>query len=308
MKGMITVNFFRKINKLAIAMVFSLILIGGLVRSTGSGMGCPDWPRCFGKWVPPVSESELPANYQDIYAHRGYKDTTFNAAKTWTEYLNRLFGASVGVVILILFFYSLSLFKTHPRLLLTSGLALVTVSFQGWLGAVVVAHNLHPVIVTLHMSFAFLLLALLIVADHYCTPKQINASSGLWVITVAAFIITSAQILLGTQVRETVDVLVSQGLCKCCVPPLLGDWFTAHKSVAWLSAALNGLLAYMLIQKKETRYAIWIGGGIIAETLLGLILYYFGLPAWAQPLHLLTAFVMVSVQFKIIMCLLKPRR
>ena len=63
------------------------------MRASGAGMGCPDWPLCFGQWIPPTDVDQLPANYQEIYADRGYADTTFNATKTWIEYLNRLLGA-----------------------------------------------------------------------------------------------------------------------------------------------------------------------------------------------------------------------
>jgi hypothetical protein len=80
-------------NQATLVVVLLLILAGGIVRSSGSGMGCPDWPLCFGQVIPPLVESDLPANYQEIYAERGYADTRFNALKTWTEYLNRLLGA-----------------------------------------------------------------------------------------------------------------------------------------------------------------------------------------------------------------------
>lgn len=82
-----------------VAIIYALILVGGIVRATGSGMGCPDWPTCFGRWIPPTSETQLPPDYQQIYADRGYADTTFNVQKTWIEYLNRLLGVFTGFAI-----------------------------------------------------------------------------------------------------------------------------------------------------------------------------------------------------------------
>lgn len=118
-------SYYRNLTLVTVIAVYLLILAGGIVRSTGSGMGCPDWPKCFGQWVPPTSADELPEDYQDFYAeyrHQknikfakyldffGYseigrailedesikEEAAFNASKTWTEYLNRLLGAIVG--------------------------------------------------------------------------------------------------------------------------------------------------------------------------------------------------------------------
>src|ERR1700755_3469963 len=128
---------FQKINLLSIVLLFVLILAGGVVRSSGSGMGCPDWPKCFGGYIPPTNSSQLPADYKQKYvADRlaknqrfaktldvfGFSDLArriredksilipeeFNAAETWTEYINRLIGEITGMFFLFAAIYSFS--------------------------------------------------------------------------------------------------------------------------------------------------------------------------------------------------------
>ena len=86
---------YRRITIVTVSAVYFLILVGASVRASGAGMGCPDWPTCFGQWIPPTHESQLPANYQEIYANLGYAETRFNVVKTWTEYINRLIGVII---------------------------------------------------------------------------------------------------------------------------------------------------------------------------------------------------------------------
>ena len=82
---------FQKLAVTSVAMTLLLVTIGVIVRATGSGMGCPDWPRCFGSWIPPASAAELPPQFDR---------SLFNPTLMWTEYLNRLLGVTVGFLIL----------------------------------------------------------------------------------------------------------------------------------------------------------------------------------------------------------------
>jgi cytochrome c oxidase assembly protein subunit 15 len=162
---------FVRLNLITIIITLLLILAGGIVRSTGSGMGCPDWPKCFGQYVPPTSVTQLPAGYeQKLLAGRIEKNERFartlekmgkvelaakiredksilvtgefNAAQTWTEYGNRLMGAITGFFLLGLAVFSFTYRKTGKRVIVLSIANLFLVAFQAWLGSIVVSTNL----------------------------------------------------------------------------------------------------------------------------------------------------------------------
>ena len=128
----------RRLTRVAMAMTFLVVLAGSVVRMTGSGMGCPDWPKCFGHLIPPTemdqviwkpdtdfkkgmmivqgdrllvaqsdlrTSSEFWAENWAPYTRHDY--AIFNAFHTWTEYINRLIGALAGLPILIIFLLSL---------------------------------------------------------------------------------------------------------------------------------------------------------------------------------------------------------
>ncbi len=182
---------FRRVGVITIVAVYVLILVGGVVRSTGAGMGCPDWPKCFGNWVPPTTTAQLPDNYREVYAHKRkqknqrlastleklgfteladkimhdpsiYVEAAFNPVKTWIEYVNRVIGVLIGIFVFLTLVFSVTYFQTDWLIPGLSLLAFVLVGFQGWLGSLVVSTNLLPGMITVHMILAIVIVCLLI--------------------------------------------------------------------------------------------------------------------------------------------------
>ena len=144
---------FQRLALWTTAATYFLILVGGLVRASGAGLGCPDWPRCFGSWIPPASAADLPPQF-DV--------SQFNPTLMWTEYLNRLLGVTVGFLILATTISAWRHHRHQPRILWTIVAALLLTGFQGWLGGRVVAHELAAWIVTVHMIVALLIVQMLL--------------------------------------------------------------------------------------------------------------------------------------------------
>lgn len=303
---------YRRMAWITLGAVYFLILVGATVRASGAGMGCPDWPTCFGSWVPPTSEAQLPANYQEIYAELGYSDTRFNVVKTWTEYANRLVGVSIGFLIFLTALYSWSCRAHDTRIFKASVAAFLMVGFQGWLGAKVVGSNLQPGMITLHMLMALAIVGTLLYAVAQAR-RGIMASQSVasidprfekWLYIVLA--LTVLQVAMGTQVREMTDLLrESQG------EELRSSWieampwfFYVHRSFSAVVLFSNLWLARLLVmslgwQHTLTKFTLAMIGVIGAAVLSGATLGHLGMPALVQPTHLLAAALLFGLQFLI---------
>lgn len=300
------------VGLVAIIAVYFLILVGGTVRATGAGMGCPDWPLCFGKLIPPIDESQLPANWREIYADRGYATAPFDATKTWIEYINRLVGVTIGLLIIGFVGVSARFRRIDPPVFWVALLGLVAVAFNGWLGSRVVASNLKPVVISLHMAGAFVVQMALIYATTRACRHQLAAQIArtgegglpawfrhLLLITLAALVV---QIVLGLQIRESVD-LISRSATETerhqwieLVPQI----FYVHRSFSWVILLLAGLLTVKVLRSSLRptvvgRASLALVLLIVFEMLLGGALNHLGFPAIAQPVHLLTAHLIYGV-------------
>jgi heme a synthase len=259
---------FVRISFITICSLFLLILAGGIVRSTGSGMGCPDWPKCFDQWVPPTNEAALPSNYQEQYLQKriaknekfantleklGYDSTAqqlrkdpsvlsvedFNVFNTYTEYINRLIGAITGLFMLLMLLASVRIMKQHPRAFILSVLVLILTFFQAWFGSIVVSTNLLSWTITVHMVLAILILMMCISAHSMVKYNNLEyakisisklrtASVFAWVLLVLSIV----QIVWGTELRERIDYYADfwQGTNRGQWVKLSGSIFNIHRS------------------------------------------------------------------------------
>ena len=306
------VEKFIRIGLITVTAVYLLILVGGIVRASGSGMGCPDWPTCFGRLVPPTSESQLPPDYHERYI--GYGDTTFNVLKTWTEYLNRLLGVSIGILILTTMIRSLPFRKISPPVFYFSLTSFLLVGFQGWLGSRVVASELKPILISAHMIVAFVIVSMLILsvclaARPWLARQTFGELSPKWRRTLKfAIVFTLLQITMGTQIREAVD-----GITNAHVISERSVWrdhfpiiFYVHRSFSSIILFTNLWLVWKLIKAtvagNPMRFpAYGLAGLIFVAILSGVSLDRLGFPAVVQPVHLLMANLIFGTQFYLLM-------
>ena len=303
---------FRRLTLNTVITLYCLIIAGGVVRSTGAGMGCPDWPKCFGSWVPPTKVSQLPIDYKEIYGAKLKGEVEFNPVKTWIEYLNRLLGAFTGIMIFLTLVASIPYFRAGKRSIFYYSLvAFILVGVQGWLGSKVVSTELMPVMITLHMLLAivivFLLIYLYIWAKYFETfRRKIGGKSRaiLNITGLGVLFLSLIQILLGTQVREAMDEVINvlgYGARGTWVSEL-GATFYVHRSFSIVVVAANLLWFYKIRQDSNSamvlkRSAKWCLVLVGIELFTGILMAYFGVPPYAQPMHLTVAIALIGLQF-----------
>ena len=328
-------------TKTSILLVYLVIATGGVVRMTGSGMGCPDWPKCFGYYIPPTNIAQLTWISQKIFKkgqmiiykdelkisknnftsgldfdHKNWEDYTkhdyskFNPLHTWVEFINRLIGVICGISVLILGFYSLQFIKNKPIITILSLLTIIAVGFQAWLGKIVVDSNLNPYSITIHMLMALLIISILIfIYSLNSNYKKNNVKSiALKNIVLLSLIFTTIQIVIGTQVREFIDeqIIMIGETKKNLWLLVLPSIFLTHRSFSLLILTVNFFIIY--ISRKinlNSKIIFWILGIIAIEIILGIAMYYLHFPFSSQPLHLLLATILFGVQFYFYMSIRK---
>jgi len=289
------VSPFRRFAFITTAATYVLIFVGGLVRVSGAGLGCPDWPKCFGRWIPPTDVSQLPA---------GMDPSLFNFTLAWIEWINRLVGVSVGLLIATTGFWAIARYRPHKKILIPAVFAALLVAFQGWQGSVVVSSLLEPIVVTVHMLLALVIVILLTYMTqhaYYLEHPNLGLDTAYpaftRVLTILLIPLALIQVGLGTQIRSALERLADRW-------PLLADterlmrvgWMNhAHMTLGIIIAALTVWLGWRVLKRTENLsplaqqvmtamivlvvVQIMIGGGFM----------FAGIPAMVQVFHLWVA-------------------
>ncbi len=350
MQSSVLDRLFLRIATVTLIFLYLVILAGSVVRATGSGMGCPDWPKCFGYYIPPTDPSQVefhPAHSYEKGMMIIVNDTlwratsdftsaeTFNRAnwekypvhdyaefyvqQTWTEYVNRLVGAlssfSMTVLLIIALLRPLSsragIRRDWPTVvILLFGMAVL--AFVVWLGKVVVDTNLAGASITLHMMSA---LALVSVVIYTKTRVQLNTglleklkiSVAAKTLLLTALLLTLAQIVFGTQVRQQIDEInhnMDGHSRETWISQLSGTGYTVHQVTAMLVVLLNVGLFVMLRKSRPAGGTKILGWSmlaiILAEYFTGVFLHNFSNPAFAHTVHLMLAMIVFGVQFALL--------
>ena len=326
-------KYFITAAKTTLILVYLVIVAGALVRMTGSGMGCPDWPKCFGYYIPPTDVKELTwssnrefeedqviikdnkllvattdfktgkefdLKYWRPYTKHDY--AIFNATQTWIEYLNRLVGALAGLSIIIMAIFSVNFWKENKKITLLSAAAVLMMGFQGWLGARVVYSVLNPVKITLHMIVALIIVGVLLYIINTAKAAKAGVKDDLQFkkLLLTALILTVFQIVLGTQIRQYVDdqvkILGYNQMHLVLESPILN--FYIHRSFSILILSLN---VFLWLRNRKLHLGFnkmnWAMLLIVIEILSGAVMYYFDFPFASQPIHLIIASLLFGCQF-----------
>ena len=322
-------NSFKMSVKISLILVYLVIAAGSIVRMTGSGMGCPDWPKCFGYWIPPTERTQLDwkpghqytkgqviilneelrvanGNFvsSKIFSDRNWGFYTqhdyaiFDPYETWVEYLNRLLGVVAGLAVLIMTILSFWKWKKNISHTFISVLILLGMGFQAWLGKTVVDSNLAPYRVSLHMGMALLIvlgLVFLLFSNQkkaISIPRNITLKVSAWF----AVLLTLFQIGLGTQVRQFVDLQMHE--------PMKVEWldpapikFYVHRTFSLVVLGVHLILFWILRKmKRNVKVFNQILGLIGLEIFSGILMFYFDFPFSSQPLHLIIAALLFGAQ------------
>jgi len=292
---------------LTLFLTFDLVLFGAFTRLTDSGLGCPDWPGCYG------SASPFGASEQIDRAQAALPSGPVTHGKAWIEMVHRYLAAAVGVLIIAMTLVSWSARREDAPSPWWPSATLVWVCLQGAFGALTVTMKLYPAIVTLHLLGGLALLALLAAQQEAFEPRPFALPRTLWLGACAVGLLTVVQVALGGWVSTNYAVLACTDFPTC-----QGSWWPAmdftqgftlrrelgataqggwlpfaaltaihytHRLAAYLLLAALALLAWRLQAAGQRRFALGIALVVLWQLASGLSNVVLGWPLVAAVAH-----------------------
>ena len=208
-------SFFQKLNWVLVFMTFDLIVFGAFTRLTDSGLGCPDWPGCYGASNPFHALGEI------AQAEAAMPSGPVTVIKAWIEMIHRYLAMTVGALILVQVGVAFSKLKSLGKFPLFCSLGLLLlVCIQGAFGAWTVTLKLQPIIVTIHLMLALFLLACLTVYaqqtwEQNASVRTLRIRPLPGQLLLISFIVLSIQIFLGAWVSTNYAVLACPDFPTC---------------------------------------------------------------------------------------------
>jgi cytochrome c oxidase assembly protein subunit 15 len=202
---------------LTLFLTFDLVLFGAFTRLSDSGLGCPDWPGCYGSASPLGARDEIQA------AQTALPSGPVTHGKAWIEMVHRYLASAVGVLITVMAAMSWWLRRQRSSLAPSPWWATLTLAWviaQGAFGALTVTMKLYPAIVTLHLLGGLGLLALLAIQDQAFAPRPLALSRGLRAGAWAVAALVVMQVALGGWVSTNYAVLACRDFPSC-----QGQWW-----------------------------------------------------------------------------------
>lgn len=329
----------HRVSIVALGSILLLVFVGAIVRATGSGLGCPDWPRCWGCLIPPTSEDQIDVSKLDMERFRMHavrhgidpesitEDTilaSFDPVRTWIEFVNRLTSLPLGFATLALFVLSFFAKEKRGLIVTLAGLSLLDVLFNGWMGAMVVRSGLKPGIISLHMGLAFLLICLLVTVVWLTQPEEKRPRADryggrtgwlLWM-SVLFFVSLFVEGILGSQLREQTDELAlkSSDLSRRdWVGVLSGTMiFLVHRTFSWALLLLSVLVFWQTRRSdqevRQARLPAMQLVIVVVMMLMGIVLGHVGVFRVVQVLHVGLTAVLLTATWWWLLDLIRGKR
>jgi heme a synthase len=204
------------LTALTLFLTFDLVVFGSFTRLSDSGLGCPDWPGCYGEASPLGARGQIHA------AQTAMPSGPVTWSKAWIEMIHRYLAMTVGVLILVMAATSWLERRRLPFSPWWPTLTLVWVVAQGLFGRYTVTFKLYPAIVTLHLLGGLALLALLAVQHEGFRQRALLLTPPLRRLAAVATAALVLQIALGGWVSTNYAVLACSGFPACN-----GQWWPA---------------------------------------------------------------------------------